>query len=469
MNQNYTEQTRLFRLLKLRKLQRRDIVQIIISLLCALFLWVYISSTIVPDFSRTFKVPVKVDISGTRAEGYELSLLPTENNTTLQDMTVVATIYGVRAEIGALTSSEVVVYVDFDSVTDTIGVQKLPLKLRTTNGAKFTKYELPVEYVDVEMDHYEYRAFPVTVDTGQLTADEGTRISTDKITVDPAEVQIYGPSTRLSQIDQICVSVTNDEPLTKDCWLYGMTDYSLLDKNHNPVLADTLTVQKTEFSVWVPVFYSKTLPVTVGLDNVPDGFDESTILSRLRLTANGTTFPLPDGTNDEECLTITIETDIPELKESLVGRDTWEIKTILLSSIDDDYSEPVAISLSEGYTNKGQLDSVTISVDKTDLETKSLWIPNSSIMKINDNHRDYQYTLESPDGRTPVTLVGSPEDLAKINEDDISAIVDLASIPVTSGTTVGVYPQPLTVTLPDSVKTVWVSPIPEVNIMVSKT
>lgn len=455
------------RLPKFRKLKRRDIIQLLISLICALFLWGYISSTIAPDYSRHFKnIPVKVDLTGTRAAGYELSLLPTEVNNKLQEMTVSADIYGTRAEIGGLTGSEVVVYVDFDSVTDTVGVQNLPLKLRTTNGAKLMKYELPFEYVDVELDHYEYRAFPVTVDSGELNAAEGTRISTDKITVDPAEVQIYGPSTLLEQLDHVSVNAVSDEPLTQDCTLYSISDFTLLDKNENAVSNTALTVQRTEFAVSVPVFYSKTLPVTVDITKVPDNFDLASVLRRIRLTVNGETHSLP-GYEDPDAglksLDIIIETDDKDKKAELDGTPSWEIGKIPLNELNSGSIEYFTPTVGEDYIDRSNYGTITVTLDSTDLISDTRWINNSDILLMNGNS-DHGYAFESPGGKTPVTLIGTEEDLAKISDEDIKASLNLTSITVSY---YGVYTQPFTVTLPDTANTVWISPAPTVNIMVS--
>ena len=168
---------------KPRRLKRSDFTMLIFSFVTALFLWVYIASSIMPDVKKQYKLPVKADLTGTRAESYRLSLLP-ESAEKLANMTVDVTITGTRAAIGGLKYTDCEAYVDFDSdIMDKSGVQVLPIKVRTTNGAQFSQAQLSVNYVSVNMDRYETKQVPVKdASYPNLKYDDETVINKDKIT-----------------------------------------------------------------------------------------------------------------------------------------------------------------------------------------------------------------------------------------------------------------------------------------------
>ena len=99
---------------KMRRPGKPEMLQLCLSLLAALFIWTYISSTIASDYTKQFdNRPVVIDMAGSKAESYGLSLLPGENGRDV-NLSVNITIKGSRAAYGALTPADVVAYVDFD-------------------------------------------------------------------------------------------------------------------------------------------------------------------------------------------------------------------------------------------------------------------------------------------------------------------------------------------------------------------
>lgn len=445
------------------KLQRNDIITMALSFFGALFLWVYIVSSISSDYTVSFsKLPVTADLTGTRTESLDLDLLP-ESEELLASLTVDCTISGTRAAIGALSRSDVEAYVDFDTnVSDTIGKQTFSVRLRTTNGAVFSNAELSVRSVELELDRYQTVDIPVNeVVYPYLIYDEETLISTADISYEPSTVKIYGPSTQLSALDHIRVTVDNTEELTQTKTFSDCTAYSLIDSDGNTVDTTPFQVQATRFAVRIPVYYSRKLPVTVNIINTPTQFDVDSILKRIRITANGTEYMLPEyGDNN---LMLKIETTDPNNKAKLDQLESWAIEPIPLSSLALGSAIDVPVKMEDGFTDSSNLGSVHISLDGTDLKTETRWLKNSEIALINPDQR-YDYALESPGGNTPVTLIGTAEELAMIDTEDLKASINLIGISVTNE---GVYTQVFSVTLPDTVRGVWVSPTPSVNIEVS--
>lgn len=447
---------------KLRKLSRADIITLIVSFAIALLLWTYIAANVMQEYTvHLNKIPVSVDITNSRAASYSLNLTP-ESLAALEDITVDGTVTGSRSMYGALKSSDVVAYVDFNStVAAIIGTQTLPIRLRTVNGEELTSFTLSPSSVTVDMDRYETREFPVNEASAPfLIRDDETRINESEISFEPSTVQIYGPSRRLAQIDHVRVNIVNSEDLTQTKTFSDCADFTLEDSDGNEVDASSFNVGTTRFSVRIPVFYTKELPVTINIANPPTGFDTETIMKRIRINANDV-YTLP-GYGDNN-LKITIETTDPDNKATLDALETWTIESLALSQLSLTDSVKVPVTMPEGFSDSSHIDSVNITLDSTGLETKRLWIKNSDILLINPNQR-YNYALESPGGNTLVTLVGTQEELEKVDEDNIKSSVNLVNISVS---TEGVYSQRLTVKLPETVSGVWVSPESTVSIQVS--
>ena len=243
---------------KPRKLSRADIITLVASFIIALLLWTYIAANVMQEYTvQLNKIPLSVDITNSRAASYSLNLTP-ESLAALEDITVDGTVTGSRSMYGALKSTDVVAYVDFNStVAAIIGTQTLPIRLRTVSGEELTNFTLSRSSVTVEMDRYETRAFPVNeVSAPFLIRDDETRINESEISYEPSTVQIYGPSRRLAQIDHVRVNIVNSEDLTQTKTFSDCADFTLEDSDGNEVDASSFNVGTTRFSVRIPVFYS---------------------------------------------------------------------------------------------------------------------------------------------------------------------------------------------------------------------
>ncbi|MBQ8921638.1 MAG: hypothetical protein IJ060_05695 [Oscillospiraceae bacterium] len=446
---------------KLHKPTRTDLILLILSFLAAFFIWVYIASQISPNYEVSISgVPVVVDISGSKAEGYGLSVISYENEGKLK---VNCTIKGNRTVIGGLSRGDVVAYVDFDStVTDTIGTQTLPIRLRSVNGRDFGEYKLSKSTVEVTMDQYETRSIPVNeLRCPNLTYGKDVVVNADEIEYEPSMVTITGPSTQVSNIDHIRVTIDDAEELSQRK-TYTSTDWELIGERDEIISdsASTFNIQATSFAVTMPVYYTKTLPVTIALDNVPANLEKSTVLKRIRLNSD---FTLPGYGDDDSNLMITIETSDPANKAILDTYDSWEIGSISMYKLSIGSIFQINVEMEAGYTDRSQLGTVIVTLDATDLIADTRIIKNSDIQLINPS-QDYEYALQSPAGNTIITLIGTPEELAEIYSTDLRASINLINV---SGSQEGNFSQAFTVTLPDTATGVWVSPQPRVNISVS--
>lgn len=436
-----------------RKLKRSDITLMILSFVCALFLWVYIASSTL-DFQTQFsKLTIKEpELTATKAGRFGLQLLP-ESLEEILATNVDCTIYGTRASIGGLSRSDIEVYIDFDSdVTDMIGIQTLPIKVRTVNGAQL-EAKISPSSISVDMDRTTTKEIPVTAaQYPNLTYDpKETIIQDDAFIFTPSKISVTGPSKQLEMLDHIRVNI-NDSGELIETQIFESGDFSCIDADGNPLDSSALEMTTNRFSVKIPVCYSRTLPVGLTITNFPAGFNEEIIASiykRIRLVTGKDEYVLPK--YGDHNLMITIETSDPAQKDTLDNQTSYDLQAIPFSAL-------IPGKLNEGIIPTGaalvfpdNISSVKVKLDDTDLETKTLWIKNSDIELQNMDAR-YNYELKSPNGNTQITLCGTAEELEQIESDDITAYVNLTNTNVSEE---GEYTPTITVAPPKTLYGVW--------------
>ena len=97
---------------KPHKPSRANLFLLLVSFAAAVLIW----ALIVPDMKPHYTdIPVIADLTDTKAEDYDLQLLP-ESEAALAELKVAADIVGNRTAIGGLSKNDLVAYVDFDDV-----------------------------------------------------------------------------------------------------------------------------------------------------------------------------------------------------------------------------------------------------------------------------------------------------------------------------------------------------------------
>lgn len=464
---------------KPHKPSRANLFLLLVSFAAAVLIW----ALIVPDMKPHYTdIPVIADLTDTKAEDYDLQLLP-ESEAALAELKVAADIVGNRTAIGGLSKKDLVAYVDFDDVRKDVGEQTLRLRLRNTATNKdvesnLVEVKLSPDTVPVSLDHYTKKNVPVSkiIERPNITTqDQETLINEEGITVDPATVIVRGPSTKLDQIDHVCLTLSEKAVLRETTNFDSISECTLMDSNGNAIdnSLGYYAVQEPHFTVTIPVYYRISLPVTgiipdIEKDDPNDTQDDAFrkfIYDRIRL--NGS-YTLPGyGDEDAENLIITIRTLNQTQKETLDTEKGIECFNTLLNAVSVDPQNPSEqeISLPEGMENISEYDTIFITIDTDGLEKRDCWIKNSDIDMLR-KLPGFTYQPDMPGGTTPVTLIGPPEELAKFTDEDLKLSVDLMSIGKTEA---GLKSVPLTVKLPQGVSNVWVTAQPKVDIYITET
>lgn len=470
---------------KLRRPNRANLFLLIVSFASALLVW----TMLVPDQQKTFHLEgISADLADTQAESYNLKLLP-ESESALAKQKVEVDILGNISAIGGLEEDDVEVYVDYEKVKKEPGDQTLPLGLRykkdrenggkeiRSDGGGVAKVELDPSTINVSLDRFDSKTVPVskTVLLPNLkTADAVTRIDEQQVIVDPATVIVKGPSTMIDQIDHVSLTVSSSGKLTETKIFNDVSEFTLMDSSGQEIdnSDGIFSLQRESFSVTIPVYYQRTLPVSGTISEMPDDEEfQNFIYQRIRIRTENGVYTLPgygedNGDGTENNLFLTLRTDDPDKKEGLMTIDNYSVNMPSLSglSIDEEYK----VDVNSDYEVVTKISEVYISLEDTDLEKRVFWIPNSTITYRNDKRAGYQYQFDQPNGQTAVTLIGRPKDLEKIQAADLKLTADMMPHVEAGRKTVNVG-----VELPENSGIVWVSatsknkPTVDINITVA--
>lgn len=452
---------------------RENLFLLIVSFLAAVLLW----TNLVPDDPKKWTLDgISVDLTDTQAESYNLKLLP-ESEAALSAQKVKVSIEGNKTAIGGLTKDDVEVYVDYEKVRKEPGEQTLSLGLRRKkdreNGGKeiksdsggVTKVELDPPTVIVSLDRYDSKTVPVSktvLHPDLKPADDVTRIDESQVIVDPATVIVKGPSTKIDQIDHVSLTVGSSGKLTETKTFNDVSELTLMDSSGRQIdnSSGLFTVQQASFSVTFPVYYQRSLPVSVTIDDLPDKDDEGFrdfVYERIRLSMKNELYTLPgygeensDGTVGNN-LFITLRTEDKQKKQGLEEVEYFPLFSTELGklSIDEEQNVPVDVHDYEVVTD---ISEVYVSLADTDLKKQLFWIPNSKIDITSKKRPGYQYQLDQPNGQTAVWLIGREEDLEQIKEDDLKLTAEFYSY-----TESGRQNIDCSLKLPESAGFVWMS------------
>lgn len=388
---------------RLTELVRKDISLKIISILLAVGVWAAVSITEYPIIETTFyNIPTTLSPEGTFAQANQLSAV------NAPEQTVTVTISGERGKIGGIKAEDLTAWLDMSTVM-LPREYNLPVKISCREETEFEIKSIEPSSVRVSFDKIISRELPVTPLVENASVAPGY-MSGDPI-VTPSAVTVTGPQNTVGSITDVRVRVSPDRVLDST---YDFSTDEMILYNRNSVIADTgmLSFDKTSFSVQIPVFVRKTLPLDVDIINAPENFDLDYFRSQLIYSIDELTIAAPnDKINERESLSIgTIN-----MREVDVG-SRFEFSTEKF--------------LPEGYENLSQIDTITVTCPSRGLAKKPIVIMGKDIQFVN---RPPQFDFVPVVSGITVSLVGDEKQIAEISSADITAQIDLFDFDMEEG------------------------------------
>lgn len=383
---------------------KRDSGWKVLSIIIATGVWAVVSISVYPTIESVYyNVPVKIDLENTYAEANQLDVI------TASQETVTVRLSGNRSEIGEIKTEDLTAVVDVSNVMMPKNY-KLPMDISCLKGNDFEVVSIEPDSISVSFDKIISKELPITPQLENVRIASGYMSGDAEVT--PSTVTVTGPQDMINSITKICARVSPNKELDST---YEFTTDELVLYNENAVISDDnqmLSFDKTAFAVQIPVFVRQTLPLEVNIINAPEKFDLDYFREQLVFSVDVLDIAAP---NDK----------IKELSSLNIG--TINMREVDVGSTFEFKAENF---LPEGYENLTQIDTITVTCPKENIQKRAIAIKGKDIQFIN---RPAQYEFEPVSSGMTLFLVGDKEQIASIVREDITAQIDLIDFDMQEG------------------------------------
>ena len=250
---------------------------LIISLLCAVLLWLYVLGYDSPDFEKKFsQIPVTIIGNTELAEktGY----------TVISDMTFSfdVTVSGKKTDVNSMRDTDITAYIDVSGVTTEGGIY-LPVTVIVPNGITVASQSVSEAYLYI--DEMVSAEIPVRIEITDYTLPENAVIG--DYGANPVTVTVQGARADIEKIAEAYANVTPGE-LTQSVNISAPVE--LHDKSGAVIQTGPyLRLIDRAVNVSIPVYLTKSVPVKVHFIGGVFGVDSAVItLSREYIEVRGT-------------------------------------------------------------------------------------------------------------------------------------------------------------------------------------
>lgn len=362
----------------------------LLSAVVAFGLWLYVITVVSPESEKTYyDIPVVMQNKNILSER-GMMLVSEEPNVTLA-------LKSDRTILSDLNESNINVMINLANI-EKPGTHQLTYDISYPGNIphnEITVMSSSTDLITVKVENRIRKTVPVVLDYGQSAVPEGYTADKENAELDYTAIEVSGPESVIEQIEQAIVQVDlNNQTKT----LAGEYQYTLCDKQGNPVDIELVTVNTEKLSLIVKIQKVKEIEVVVDIIN-------------------------GGGATTENC-TITVDTTHIQISGAdtlLENLDSLTIGTVNLGEIMEDQTLEFPIVLPEGVTNQTGVEQVTVDIKLPKLKTKTLRVTAITAANV-------------PVGLNPEIItkalqitVRGPEKLIKsIKETDLSVVVNLA-------------------------------------------
>lgn len=380
---------------------KSKLYSIILSVLVSFGLWLYVVNNVSEQADWTFyNIPVVREGEAVLAER---NLMVTD----ISANTVSLHLSGARSDLNQIDSSNTSVKVDLSSITEP--GEKIALTYKpsfpsdVSSNAFEVKDKSPAE-IYVSVDYRRTFEIPVQIKwTGTRSGDY--IYDTENASMDYPNITITGPAAVADQIDHAEIEIDLSERVES---ISESFRYTLCDAEGNPVDAEQITTSVEEVRLDVQIQRIKEMDLVVDVIYGGGATEENTVVK-----VSPETIRVSGG-----------EAVLAELG------DTYTVCTINLADVEKSTNElKYTISLPEGVTNQTGVSEATVSVRFTGLKTKEFTIDNFQMINVPEGME-----AEIINANLTIKVRGPEEEINKLHERDITAVVDFSAAEVGTAT-----------------------------------
>ena len=383
---------------------RRKALQVVISILVAIAVWVYVDVEKAPDRTKTIRdIPVEFSGESTTLADKNLMLLSG------YDTTVDLTIKGPKRELVKISKDNVRLVASTSSI-DSVGVHTLRWDPIYPDGVQSSS--LTVDWAS---------KYKVTVTVGELYTKEvpvncvvtGTVADgyfTGETVLDPTTLVLRGQRDDLLNVAYAKLTVDISDATRS---VIQTESVQLYDNDDNPVDNSNIRTNASLIQAKVPVLTTKEVSLAVELSGVPGSAGQS-----IKTTITPSSVRLIG------------EADVLENIDEIV------LATLYIEDLDIWQQNSYVVTAPDGTWLANSNEVATVEITMEGIEEKTVTVDTFSYTNVPSGlYAEVQDTLD-------VRLWGLSEELAELKADAITATVDLSSVTETGSCRV-----PVTVTV----------------------
>lgn len=417
----------------MRKLIYNDKYLIIISVICAICIWIATSMNLSPETTKTISVPVTVDFSGSVTE--ELGIKCYGDESFSVDVTVKAKKYIAKD----ISSEDLNVQLQTNIVT-TVGTHEVPISVSAGENADFSveSYYPSVYTAYFDVPEEEEMEIQLNYSTNDYIADG--YVGGENL-LNESSVIVSGPQTYVSRVSKVTADVAIKNKLKETATIN--IEPKAVDVYGNSVDYISLKYGSEKITLTIPVLKVEQLTPNVTITDAPTSVD----LSKL-----------------------SIDYSVKSIKAGVMeaaGIKAAELGEIKMSSL--------RVGENKFTFDTGQLDGITV-LDDTDKVTVTVTVPSDYTSKDVDITASGVKLNNVPDGYTAkvvslnadsVTVIGPEKAIDSVKSKNVIVSCDLTT---KKGSTVqtGNHQYKLTVVV-SGVDGVWIYGTYTANVSITKS
>ncbi len=250
------------------KTNKSDLVAKILSIVAAILLWFYVIDVQTTQHEKEFyAVPVAIEnFSGENG----LDIISGRNST------IDVTLRGTKAQINALTLSDINAVIDLSDIYET---GEFPLEVSVSVPSGVSVVSKSISSVMVSIDRTVGRSVPVDKDLSFMLPDS---YELGDISLSPMSVYIEGPQDLVDSVEKGVVKLDLGTVNNK---VTARSDIILLDKNGNAVVSPYIRKKETSAEITIPVI--RTLKKKIELNDISEGIEYECTVSPSEIMVKG--------------------------------------------------------------------------------------------------------------------------------------------------------------------------------------
>ena len=383
---------------------RRKALQVVISILVAIAVWVYVDVEKAPDRTKTIRdIPVEFSGESTTLADKNLMLLSG------YDTTVDLTIKGPKRELVKISKDNVRLVASTSSI-DSVGVHTLrwdPIYPDGVQSSSLTVDWASKYKVTVTVGELYTKEVPVNCTVTGQVADG---YFTGETVLDPTSLVLRGQRDDLLNVAYAKLTVDISDATRS---VIQTESVQLYDNDDNPVDNSNIRTNASLIQAKVPVLTTKEVSLAVELSGVPGSAGQS-----IKTTITPSSVRLIG------------EADVLENIDELV------LATLYIEDLDIWQQNSYVVTAPDGTWLANSNEVATVEITMEGIEEKTVTVDTFSYTNVPSGlYAEVQDTLD-------VRLWGLSEELAELKADAITATVDLSSVTETGSCRV-----PVTVTV----------------------